>query len=111
MSKTFIDCFFVPLLIILYYFIDKDFIIGIKGEQSFGFFILNLILSIIVVFCSCVYNELFILYCCNLEYNTFYEISKRACTKDENCLRLATTKNYEIRDGENIYYYDYENNE
>ena len=111
MAKTFIDCFFVPLLIILYYFIDKDFKIGPKGEQYLLFFILNLILSIIVVFCSCVYNELFILYCCNLEYNTFYEISKRACTKDENFLRLATTNKFEIKDGSKLYYFDYENNE
>ena len=80
-ARTLIDCFFVPFLIIFYYIIEKDFRIGQKGEQSFVFFIHNLILSIIVVFCSCVYNELFILYCCNLEYNTFYEIIKRAIQK------------------------------
>ena len=110
MAKTLIDCFFIPFLIIFYYIIDRDFKIGQKGEQSFGLFILNLILSIIVVFCSCVYNELFILYCCNLEYNTFYEISARASAKSGIWLKQAQTKKF-IKDGDNVYYFDYEGNE
>ena len=110
MAKTLIDCFFVPLLIIFYYSIKQDFLIGEKDEQSFPFFICNLILSIIIVFCNCVYNDLFILYCCGLEYNTFNEISARASLKYENGLQLRNNK-IEINDGNNYYYYSYEDDE
>ena len=36
------------------------------------------ICSVIMVFSSCIYNEVFILYCCKLEDNTYKEISRRA---------------------------------
>ena len=107
MAKTLIDCFFVPLSIIFYYSIKQDFLIGQKGEQSFPFFICNLILSIIIVFCNCVYNDLFILYCCGLEYNTYNEISERASLKSEN-VQQSRNKKIEIGDGDNYYYYSYE---
>ena len=108
MAKTFIDGFFVPLLIIFYYIIKNDFQIRQEGDLSFRFFICNLILSIIIVFCNCVYNELFILYCCDLEYDTFMEISGRATLKNE-ISPLLPAKKIEIQDGDNLYYIDYEN--
>ena len=40
--------------------------------------ILAFILSLVMVFCSCIYNELLILYCCGMEYETYIEINKRA---------------------------------
>ena len=36
-----------------------------------------------MVFCSCVYNEFIVLYFCNMEHDTYIEISKRAKEKDE----------------------------
>ena len=40
--------------------------------------ILSFILSIIMVLCSCVYNELLVLYCCGMEHETYIEVNKRA---------------------------------
>ena len=70
-TRAFTDCIPDPLLIIFYYFYNKDHILH---------FILSLIVTIIMLFCSCIYNELFVLYCCGLEYNTHHEISLRATT-------------------------------
>ena len=47
-------------------------------EHNILFYIINLTISIIIVFCACVYNEFFVLYCCDLQINTHHEISRRA---------------------------------
>ena len=65
-----------PLLIIYSFIFDNDFLY--EGEQNVLYLILNVILSIIIIFFGCVYNEFFILGCCNLEYKTHYGISMRA---------------------------------
>lgn len=64
MVKSLTDYSIVPLLIIIYYFIKKDFQVNIAESISIPIFIINLILSFIIVFFCCVYNELFVLYCC-----------------------------------------------
>ena len=66
---------FCPYYIITSYFED-DF--KINGKQNFLYFFFNLIIIIILVFCGCIYNELFVLFCCNLEYDTHSQISNRA---------------------------------
>ena len=51
----------------------------INGYQNFGSttsFVLTLIFSFVMIFCSCVYNEIFVLYCFGLEKNTHLEIAK-----------------------------------
>jgi len=54
---------------------------------SFGFhFGINIFLSIIMAFCSCVYNDFIVLYCCGLEHDTYLEVSKRCLSIDENFL-------------------------
>ena len=58
---------------ITYYYI----IFGDKNGYIFHF-ILNILLSIINIFFSCVYNELLILNFCDLEYSTYPIISNRA---------------------------------
>ena len=50
----------------------------IKGKKNDFYFIFNLILSFIMVFCGCVYNEIFVLFCCDLEHETHSQISLRA---------------------------------
>ena len=45
-----------------------------KKKKNLPYFIITLICSIAMVFCSCVYNEIFVLYCCGLEKNTHLEI-------------------------------------
>ena len=67
---------FCPYHILTSYFVKEDF--QINGEQNIFYLIFNLIISIIFVFCGCVYNELFVLFCCNLEHETHSQISLRA---------------------------------
>ena len=65
-----------PLMIIYSFFYDNDFLY--EGKPNALYLILNIILALIIDFFGCVYNEFFILYCFGLEYETHYEISKRA---------------------------------
>ena len=76
MTRTLVDSILDPLLIIYYYCAENDF--KVKGKPNIPYFIINLATSIVMVFCSCVYNELIILFCCRLEYDTHHEVSIRA---------------------------------
>jgi len=82
MAKTLTDYILNPLFIVYYYIFDDDFIGGKQNKKNIFYFILNLILSIIVVFCGCIYNELLVLFCYNLEYDTHREVSIRAESKE-----------------------------
>ena len=76
MTRIFTDSFIDPALIIYHYFMENDFLI--TYEQNLYYFITNLIISIIIVFCGLIYNEILVLFCCNLERDTYCEVSKRA---------------------------------
>ena len=80
MAKSLTDYCLNPLLIIYYFIFAGDF--KVNEEKQYILFIFNFILSIIIVFCALVYNELLILVCYNLEYNTHREVSIRANTKE-----------------------------
>ena len=82
MTKTLTDYFLNPFFLIYYFLFEDDFSNNNQNKRI-SYFILNLILSIIVVFCSCIYNELLILYCCKLEHDTYYQVSMRALINDE----------------------------
>ena len=71
-----------PLLLIIYFFIEGDLENMEKNHERWIFFICNIIESLLIVFGCCVYNELFVLFCCGLEYNTHREISIRADLND-----------------------------
>ena len=94
MARSLTDAFLDPILIFYYYYS------GVEKHKNIFYFIANLILSIIVVFCVGVYNDFFVLYCCGLEHHTHYEISRRA-SKKENIplLQLESTSG---EDGEGI---------
>ena len=77
--------FFNPLMIIYSFFYDNDFLY--EGKPNALYLILNIILALIIDFFGCVYNEFFILYCFGLEYETHYEISKRA-NKQNQLIKL-----------------------
>ena len=81
MTRTLTDCMPDPFLIIFFFF--KNYHNNKEMEDIF-FFVINLIVSIIMVLCGCFYNELFIIYCCNLEYETHHEISLRATILDNS---------------------------
>ena len=77
MAKTLTDSFLDPLFITYYFILEKDFLDS-NNKQNIYFFIINLIISIIIVFCGCIYNELLVLFCCNLHYETYHQIIRRA---------------------------------
>ena len=82
MTKSLTDYFLNPIVIIYYFIIENDFRCGEK--KSIFYFCLNFIFSIIIDICSCVYNEILILFFCDLEYNTHKEIAYRASDVDRN---------------------------
>ena len=67
-TKGSADTMLDPILIVLYF---SDF------KNNFHF-IYNLILSFIMDFWVCVYNELFVLYFCKMEHDTYIAVSMRA---------------------------------
>ena len=71
MTRALTDCILDPILIIFHYISNKE-------KDDFLYFIINLIVTVIMVLSSFIYNELLIVYCCDLEYNTHEEVSIRA---------------------------------
>ena len=76
MASTFMDFILNPLYIIIYFFYSDEFLY--KEKKNFTYFIINLIISLIVSFCGCVYNEFLILFCCGLERDTHNQVALRA---------------------------------
>ena len=76
MAKSLTDYFLNPLIILYYFIFEDDFICNEK--KNIFFFAINLVFSIIIVFCGCIYNEFLVLYCFNLEFESHKEISRRA---------------------------------
>jgi hypothetical protein len=73
MTRALTECVSDP--IITEYFILKYY----KKENNFWFFCIITTASLFIIsFCSLVYNDFIILYCCNLEKNTYTEITKRS---------------------------------
>ena len=66
---------FLSLLFIILISLD-DFTVNKK--KIYYYFAINLILSFIIVICCLIYNDLIVLFFCNLEHDTYYEVSKRA---------------------------------
>ena len=82
-DKALSNYIFVPFLIIINYHVNDDF------YKIFFYFISNLLLSLIIVFCGIVYNEFIILFCFNLQYDTHIEVSKRAKRIDSKSFELS----------------------
>ena len=100
MTKTLTDYFLNPFFLIYYFLFEDDFSNDDQNKRIF-YFILNLILSITIVFCSCIYNELLILYCYKLEHDTYYQVSMRALIKDEiNVEKDENIINHSLKDDE-----------
>ena len=76
MTRSFIDYLMGPIFNI-YYFIDKN-----DFQNDYFFFFASELLSLIIVFFGCVYNEYIILFCFGLEHNTKDEITERAMFND-----------------------------
>ena len=68
--------FFNPIYIIFTLLLGKDF--ESNKKRNYIYFSLNLILTIIISFCGCVYNEFIILFFCGLQHETYEQIALRA---------------------------------
>ena len=79
MTRALAESILDPFLIIL------GFIQNEKKDKELPIFIINLICSLIMVFCSCVYNEIFVLFCCGLEYKTHLGIVKKTNSFELSC--------------------------
>ena len=76
MARVFTDYFINPIYLIYYFTVDNDFVTDSSVKTAF-YFSINLILSIIISFCGCVFNEFIILFFCGLEHETHDQITKR----------------------------------
>ena len=65
-----------PFYLIFDFCLGNDFIK--QGERNIPYFVINLIISIIISFFGCVYNDFIVLFCCGLEKNTHVQISRKS---------------------------------
>ena len=79
MVRALADSIKDPLLLVYHLFLNDNKDIKL---DSF-FFWINLLISLIVIFFSFVFNEFLILYFCQLEHETFLEIRKRSFNIEE----------------------------
>ena len=79
MAATLSEYILNPFYLIFSLLLKKDFIS--RKKRSYGYFAINLILSMIISFSACVYNEFVILFFCKLQYETYHQISFRAESK------------------------------
>ena len=74
MAKSLMDYILNPIYLFIYHFDDNDFIKN--GKLNISYFIINLILSLIISFFGCVFNEFIILLFCGLQLDTHNQISE-----------------------------------
>ena len=92
MTSTFMEYILNPFYLIYYFASEIDFISN--GKKNFGYFFINLIISLIVSFCGGIFNEFIVLICYGLESETYLQVRKRA--KSENDLiELINKEDYE----------------
>jgi hypothetical protein len=87
MTRALAESFLDPIIII--YSLISDLYSLKPNDKNWNFYFdygINIFLSIIMAFCSCVYNDFIVLYCCGLEYNTYLEVSKRCFSVKEKLL-------------------------
>ena len=100
MTRTLTDSFLDPFLILYYFISGEDF--KMEGITKYIYFSLNFILLIIIIIFGSIYNEVIVLFCCQMEHDTHSEITIRA-SKDINFELPLTEKNYTDNDS---HYYD-----
>ena len=81
MTKSLMDYILTPVYLFIYCFNDNDF--RTNGELNIPYFLINLILSFIISFFGCVFNEFIILLFCGLHIDTHNQISERASSSLE----------------------------
>jgi hypothetical protein len=107
MTRTLADTALDIFYFLFYTFIDKS---EEDGKNSNYFYIsINIIFQIIIVFFNFVYNEFIILYCCQMENNTYLEITKRAISLELNYNRNDNNENNENNDNNDNFSSDINN--
>ena len=81
MARTLTDYFLNPIYMASEFAFKNDFLR--KGERNIAYFVINLILSILISFIGCVYNEFIVLFFCGLEHNTHMKVRERSITQYE----------------------------
>ena len=74
MTRALAEIFLDPFIIMYTLYRDNE----INDFSFWVFYMMSIFCLIIMTFCSCVYNDFIVLYCCGLEYNTYGEIIKRS---------------------------------
>ena len=69
--------FLTPFQLIYNYMMAEN-----NDKPNIYFFVINVCLAFIISFCGCIYNEIFVIFMCNLDHDTYYSISLRS-KKDE----------------------------
>ena len=64
-------------------------------------FIVTISCTIIMLICSCIYNEIFILYCFGLEYDTHYEIDHRSKFHELPSIHGRITDDFDENENDN----------
>ena len=82
MASSLSEFFLNPIYIIFSLFLENDFIHNKK--RNYLYFSINIILTIIISLCGCVYNEFLILFFWGLQHETYKEISYRAALPHDN---------------------------
>ena len=81
MAKSLAGYILNPFVFIYYFLNENDF--SSDGEKNYLYFFINLIISIIISFFGCVYNEFLVLSFCGLDYETYSTVTIRALTSDK----------------------------
>ena len=76
MTRALAEIFLDPIIIMYTLYRDSE----IYDFNYCVFYVINIFCLIIMTFCSCVYNDFIVLYCCGLEHDTYGEIIKRSLT-------------------------------
>ena len=79
MVTTLQDYALNPIYLIYYLCVHNDF--KKNGKIDVAYFVINIIISFVILFFGCVYNEFVLLFFCGLERDTHDQISKRADIK------------------------------
>ena len=98
MVKTLSVYILNPIIFIYYFIIKYDFLY--EGERNWLYFMTNIIISIVISFFGCVFNEFLVLSCFGLDHDTHFSVSRRATVdlkiKSNNLLDDLTDDTFEI---------------
>ena len=99
MTKSLTDYFLNPIFLIQNY-LEGDFVT--RGKQNVFYFLINFILSSIINLFGCVFNEIIILFFCDLEKETYNQVSFRSSLNYKDDLSEIFGITYEDSELDNL---------